>query len=60
MIWVILFIIGGFFNFYKFNEKVKNKDKSDLPYAEQGYVIAFIMGGIFYGTGMYLIYYIFS
>ena len=59
MIEIIIFLLGGVINTFKFHKKI-NGSTEDLPHLNQGYFIAFIMGSIIYGSVMYVIYLIIS
>lgn len=57
---ILFFVLGGFFNLYKFHSRFGSASIEEMPHLNQGYIIAFITGAVIYGGLMYLLYIIIS
>jgi hypothetical protein len=52
MLYVLFFILGGLYNLqktYKHFAKLELSAKDSLPHKKDGYVMAFVIGAIFFG-----------
>jgi hypothetical protein len=58
MIELLLFVIGGVINFINFYSRASIESPEKMPYKNQGYTIAFIMGALTWGGIMNLVYWI--
>lgn len=56
--WIWLLLLGGFLNLFNFHRRFGNSE--DMPYINQGYLMAFFMGALIYGGLMCLLYAIVS
>jgi hypothetical protein len=55
---ILLVFLGGFFNVYKCHQIFSRRSDEEMPFKSQGYFMAFLMGCIFYGLPMYLLYWV--
>ena len=60
MDYLVLFLIGGFFNTYKFHQKFSHHLDDEMPHKDQGYLMAFAMGVVFYGGALSFLYWLLS
>lgn len=58
MAYLVLILLGGFFNFIKFRNKTAHFSDESMPHRTQGYVAAFIGGAFVYGSAMCFVYWL--
>ena len=58
MIELSLLIVGGLINFLNFYRRVSGETQESMPYKNQGYAMAFVMGALIWGGLMNLLYWI--
>ncbi len=54
----LLILLGGIFNFLNFHRIYSTRSNEDSPFKSQSYMVAFVMGCIFYGLPMYGLYWL--
>jgi len=60
MAYLALLVLGGLFNLYNFNRKMGHKTEEEMPYKNQGYMMAFLMGSFIFGGALCLVYWLIS
>jgi hypothetical protein len=60
MNYFLLLCLGGFLNYLNFKNKTEHLSNEEMPYKSSGNAAAFFGGALIYGSGMCLLYWMFS